>query len=117
MCCQRLAEPPSARSGWRPRIRAVLPHNAAYELDCGSRLLDAIIRDGVTGAPLRTGNGSAIRHKISQGPAGNGAVGRRGFAGDLEALRPGKLFSACIGLLHKVAQVVLKRDRALQRAQ
>ncbi len=33
----------SARSGWRPRIRAVLPHNAAYELDCGSRLLDAII--------------------------------------------------------------------------
>lgn len=41
--CQRLAEPPSARSGWRPRIRAVLPHNAAYELDRGSRLLDAII--------------------------------------------------------------------------
>ncbi len=71
--------------------------------------------DGVTGAPLRTGNGSAIRHKISQGPAGNGAVGRRGFAGDLESLRPGKLFSACIGLLHKVTQVVLKRDRALQR--
>ncbi|CEQ33078.1 BFRF2 [human gammaherpesvirus 4] len=41
--CQRLAEPPSARSGWQPRIRAVLPHNAAYELDRGSRLLDAII--------------------------------------------------------------------------
>ncbi|AAK95419.1 BFRF2 [Macacine gammaherpesvirus 4] len=41
--CLRLAEPPSARSGWQPRIRAVLPHNAAYELDRGSRLLDAIV--------------------------------------------------------------------------
>lgn len=41
--CLRLAEPPSAGSGWQPRIRAVLPHNAAYELDRGSRLLDAII--------------------------------------------------------------------------